>query len=487
MEDMWALMLPDTEVIPKTINNTKKSRLLTLPGELRNKIWRMLLTTRYAFKGPANEDDCEAHYELEPAILRANRQIYNETHSILREENMWILLCIAMQKRPIQYTKETARLPVVSRRILTEPKEAMKCYMGRDSHALNMFLYQEHEFQQPDHDNDFHTMIMGPESLPYLLQMLFEMLYKKSPIRSVVTPPKNTLEIYVGYPTCFTRSRLQKEILEPFSAIRGLSIFSIDGNVDEIFASSLLLEMRRSWESGTELLELSEAYLQQGDAAAAAGLTRAASLHFENGSDFTFFAGMSYLGKYHPRAEEESIRLRIRSMLDAFDVRWAKVLLKLRCYADVRRVTVSILGRRRQYLTPSIDEKVELVLCCALASLALGQTFRFSQTMRGLVQGTCDLGALTTEFGWTEQARPIFPDNKSLIRRKEATIKEFDDLVAYCKEGEKCSLRRVDTGEGLPDRKEIEFPVAQDWSATAARYERRYEAWECYKSGVGWI
>ena len=347
---------------------------------------------------------------------------------------------------------------------------------GKDSRALHMFVYPEHKFQEPDHNYQFHT-----KSLPYLLQMLFAMLYKKRSFRSVPTLSNNSSEMYVGYPTCFTRTRLQKEILEPFSAARGLSILSIDRNVDEIFASSLIVEMRRSWASGSELLEHSQAYLQKGDAAAAAGLTKAASLHFEYGADFTFFAGMSYLNIYHPPAEIKYMDLRIRSMRDAFDVRWAKVLLKLRCYADIRRVTVSILGRRNQSHTPSIDGKVELVLCCALASLALGQTSRFSHTMRGLVQGTCDLGVLTTEFGWTEEARPIFPDERSLLRRKDATIKEFYHLVAYCKEGEETSLRLMDTGGGLPDGKEIELPVAQDWSVRAARYEGRREKWARYE------
>lgn len=482
MEDMWTLMPPDTEVISTTIKTTDKPRLLTLPGEIRNKIWRMLLTTRYAFKEPASEDDWKAHYELQPAILRVNRQIYNETRGILREDNMWIFLCIAMLKKPIHYIDETARLPFVSRSILIEPNEAGTCYMGKDSHALNMFLYPERSPLNYDRDYNFHTMIMGPESMPYLLQMLFALLYNH---RSVLPPPKNALEIYIGYPTYFTRSRLQKEILEPISAAQGLRCFSIAGNVDEILAPSLRFEMGRTWQSGTELLELSEAYLEKGDAAAAARLTEAASFHFEIGSHFTFYAGLSCLSKYHTSAEKNHLRLRIRSMQDTFDVRWAKVLLKLRCYADAQRVATFVLGRVKQSPSPSIDETVELVLCCALASLGLGQTSRFRQTMRGLIQGTCDWGGLSTGFGWTVPARPIFPDNQSLIRRKEATLKEFDDLVAYCKEGEKCSLQRVDTGESLPDRKEIEFPVAEHWSAMAVRYKRRFEAWVHYKTISG--
>lgn len=51
-------------------------------------------------------------------------------------------------------------------------------------------------------------------------------------------------------------------------------------------------------------------------------------------------------------------------------------------------------------------------------------------------------------------------------------IKELDDLLAYCNEGEKDRCRRIDTGGSIPDREKIEFPVTQDCSMTAARYER---------------
>lgn len=82
-DNMWPSKLPDTESVRTAANITLESPLLILPGELRNMIWRMLLTTSYAFKEPNNNGDCEARYEMQPAILRLNRQIYNETHRIL--------------------------------------------------------------------------------------------------------------------------------------------------------------------------------------------------------------------------------------------------------------------------------------------------------------------------------------------------------------------------------------------------------------------
>ena len=74
-----------------------------------------------------------------------------------------------------------------------------------------------------------------------------------------------------------------------------------------------------------------------------------------------------------------------------------------------------------------------------------------------------------------------------MLKRKRATIKALDDLVAYCKEGEKNDLQRSDIEGVLPDRKEIEFPVAQEWSYTSAKYERRRRMWDRNRSVPGLI
>jgi len=60
---------------------------LRLPGELRNKVYRHLLSAAYTSKGLSN-----ICYDFEPAILRVNRQIYKEARSILYEDNIWIVV-----------------------------------------------------------------------------------------------------------------------------------------------------------------------------------------------------------------------------------------------------------------------------------------------------------------------------------------------------------------------------------------------------------
>lgn len=470
MEEMTTLMLPDKDLNATTMSTSSKPGLLTISGEIRNEIWRMLLTTSCAFKGPTSEGDREAHYELQPAILRVNRQIYNETRGILREGNMWILLCIATPKKPVCYVDETAHLPVVSRSILRRVLiEIGNCYLGMESHALNVVLYPEYTCVEGNYD--CHTMIMGPESLPYLLQLLFAILYID---RSIEKPPRTRMEMYVGHSARVAPSRLQKEILEPFSAARRFKFIFVMGNVDKDFAHSLMVEMRSPWKTTVKLLEFSNAYLEKGDAAATAGLTKAASFHYEQGSHFTFFAGQSYIDRLHVQGANVYHPICTASMLDAFDIRLAKVLLKLRCYADVQRLAASALSTQDKD-RPTTNEKVQLVLCCALASLGLGEDTRFIQITSGLFEGICHPAVFPKGSGVKGLlvACQVFRDTLSIVKNKDAMIRELDGLVAYCKEGEKDSLRRINTEDGLPDRKEIEFPVVQDWSPVAARYERR--------------
>ena len=476
MDDMHLPTLPQTDHDTSSSNIHKPSPLQSLPGEIRNKIWRMLLTTPYAFQEPTSEEyGCEAHYELATAILAVNHQIHDETHRILREENKWIFVCISMPKTPFHYVVDTVTLPVVSRSVLIDTLKMADCYLGMQAYALNVFLSPVHGLLNDE--NEFLTMIMGPESLPYLLQWIFAMLYTH---KSVTSPPTKDIQLNVGYPVCFTRQELQKEVLEPFLVARGAKGTFVNGNVDNGFASSLMAKMRLPFDRHyTDLLGFSKAYLEKGDTAAAAGLTKAASFLYEQGNDFTFFAGQSSIDTHQPFHSHVYESETIGSMLTAIDIRWGKTLLKLRCYADVQRLVAAVLGRLTQ--TPSqttVVERIRLVLYCALASLGLGETARFSQIMRRLFQGTCDLGGVPMPTGSTaDLTRQLIFCNKWNAEGQKVIIENLDELVSYCKDGEEGLMRCVDIGDFLPDQTQIEFPVAKAWSATATRYERRREKW----------
>ena len=84
-----------------------KPGYFTLPGEMRNAIYRMLLTKPYA-----RQHDSIIYAPLHPAILRVNRQLYAEAVNILHGENIWIIATIDASMWP----RITAIVPNVSRK-----------------------------------------------------------------------------------------------------------------------------------------------------------------------------------------------------------------------------------------------------------------------------------------------------------------------------------------------------------------------------------
>lgn len=75
---------------------------LKLPGEIRNDIYRLLLSPKHVGlksiacrQAPENHGHTERQkqwYNFQPSILRTNRQTYNEASAIFRSENIFIII-----------------------------------------------------------------------------------------------------------------------------------------------------------------------------------------------------------------------------------------------------------------------------------------------------------------------------------------------------------------------------------------------------------
>lgn len=130
----------------------QKPGFLTTPGEVRNKIYRMLLTTTCAFQEYGYETEDNSRYELQPAILGVNHQTYHEARTILYEDNLWIVLIINRENWPRRYDDGGIYLPVVSRTATSRLQ----------SPALIITLDLPEGRQQ----KYTTTLIMGRESLP---------------------------------------------------------------------------------------------------------------------------------------------------------------------------------------------------------------------------------------------------------------------------------------------------------------------------------
>ncbi len=73
-------------------NCPSHSHFLSLPRELRDQIYHELLLEDLVWDGPRDR------YDLQPAILRANKQISEEGSRVLYEENCWVMLEIDCNK-----------------------------------------------------------------------------------------------------------------------------------------------------------------------------------------------------------------------------------------------------------------------------------------------------------------------------------------------------------------------------------------------------
>ena len=128
-----------------------KPGLLTIPDEIRNEIYRMLLTTPYAY-----QQNTIKYAPLHPAILQTNRQIHTEAVNILHGENIWIIANINAGDWP----PDAERVPTVSKK-----------HAGNIKHpALHI------DFEMPitaETPQPHVTLIMGEESIEGFLETLW--------------------------------------------------------------------------------------------------------------------------------------------------------------------------------------------------------------------------------------------------------------------------------------------------------------------------
>jgi hypothetical protein len=99
----------------KTSGDGSSSHFLRLPLELRDYIYRMLLTTKYAFMESKLSDDetYPGRFDLRPSILLANKRIYMEAKRVLYMENNFAIFQI--NHRPVKYKDWAKYIPVFKR------------------------------------------------------------------------------------------------------------------------------------------------------------------------------------------------------------------------------------------------------------------------------------------------------------------------------------------------------------------------------------
>ena len=241
--------------------HVQPAAFLTTPGEIRNAIYRILLTETYAWHQKSLT--CSPLY---PAILQANRQIYEEAVNILHGENIWITAEIDARYWP----RFAAIVPNVSRK---DP--------GNIKHPA---LHIKFATPVPSEAPQQHvTFIMGGEILEYFVQVLWR-LSTEHGMKGAFKA--SSLELTLCETPFHTKSKLQSTYLRPFGLVCGLQNLVIRGRVEPARVEELLHSAASLSKDVAQIQDVSQYYLDKGDKAYFAGEWFSAIAQYSCGADF---------------------------------------------------------------------------------------------------------------------------------------------------------------------------------------------------------
>lgn len=388
------------------ISTPPKPGLLTIPGEIRNTIYRMLLTNTYA-----HQQDTNTYAPLHPAILRANRQIHTEAVNILHGENIWIIAKISAYNQP--------RIPATRLNVSKNDTAGNIKYP-----ALHIELAEPIIMEAP---LQHLTTIMGEESLDYFLLILWTYSIHT---RTREYFKASSLNLTLCETPFHTKSKLQSTCLEPFGLVYGLRNLTIQGQVEPACVEKILHRAESGFKALTQVQNVSRAYQDKGDKAYFAGELRIALDQYNLGKFFlwhVFFLRMKE-APHQPflPTDIDTLKAAIRET-DSYRMR---ATLALGHYESARKNGRLMLRQRK---LPN-QARVHLTLCTARAHRALGEKEEESQLFEKALNAAGDksvfLRALAGLFpnAATEQVG-LLDEQHSKLQSGEAI--DFDVIRAF--------------------------------------------------------
>ncbi|MCJ1233420.1 hypothetical protein MMC14_001376 [Varicellaria rhodocarpa] len=230
-----------------TNNPSRMFRLLDLPRELRDDVYRAMLRTDCTHqKGLLTTWD-HSSYHIQTGILRANQQVYLEARRILYGENLWIIVRTSIRK--LRYITKQQILHTACE---SSPPPSLQAVLEIkvDSREL-----QERERRE--------TFVLGPENLETFMFRLWGLHSAVINGRPFYPPRDISLRLDLRHHPRISCERLRSMLLEPFRAIRGYGTVELSGNIDSSYRSELLAHMTH-FPMKEELLQNLEAFIKNG-------------------------------------------------------------------------------------------------------------------------------------------------------------------------------------------------------------------------------
>ena len=335
----------------------------------------MTLTTAWAFKKAPYSQRYKSCYQLSPAILRANWQLYREARDILYHENLWIFLGVDPDIADVPNAFSGKILPAVT----CKRVDAIK------SPALVINI----RYRPMAHDNLRH-FVLGPESIPYLI----DCLWKTNNPR--YHPGRQLEHVWFMFrllrSAICTKQQLQKQLLAPFSEVWFCGRVCVSGSGGREFKVEFCNEMKDPSEVFGKLIRITARKLGEGNRALAQNLT----------SDACYLYDQAYNFHLHqkPRCVTNMIRKASYGwMLLNCVLHVARGLIYSRLYEDAYQ----ILGPIPHNGTPKELQALRY-LFCGIIKVAIGSIFH---TPRGYQDATSPLDERLQRLNLQDEPRAI--------------------------------------------------------------------------------
>ena len=363
-----------------------KANFLSLPGEIRNIIYRMVLTTQYAY------DPMHRRFgRLETNLLHVNRKVRTESTAILYGANIWVYVCLDALTGGHYFFKKyvplvSQRVPGIMKRCDTDIGPGLAgCSADRvpwvsprgpgsiGYPTLTIGLTIWYDDNHGGGESRTLKYIIARESIRFLVHFLWKVT-TRSPFRRAFGAPgmvgikHSSLNLVLGTSPFHTRTQLQRICLEPFALVGTLADITMEGDIDPAFHQQLLIRMRSPFIMLESAIEIGNNHLQRGNIAQRCGDYREAFDVLDLGVTYLLHAEYTLVGyKLEKRIchqNDVQVLLSFRNILESH---WSRAVL---CLGHFEIAKKRATFKLRDPETTDVD-RLNLTLCKLCAQRGL--------------------------------------------------------------------------------------------------------------------
>ena len=464
-----------------TSSSSSRPSLLTLPGEIRDIVYRMLLTTPYTYEEIESEFDRYGSYTFHPTILRTCKQIHREATGVLYLGNTWIVIHAREIDLPKTYPIESfwneprMTLPLIWTRDAKTDAERLDysskfpgysltllpSFVTRDSHSMN--------------SQQMVTHLTTAENLQEIPLCLWILCFGVGRAPGA-WQPLLVMEVSKGKNP--VPAKLERQILTALSSVRGFH--RVEMGTNTVWSEDPRLLFKRMSTLPTkfeEVIQAARPYRHQGRRAQSSGKLLQACQYFEWGYYHATFTGMCMLTCSRDESQVSVNRQKLRRLLNNFEILLIRPLAALHLYWDVHNLVWLLRIEGGPELT--VTGQYDVAICGIVASIGLGyqtasdlSSDRIWEVSDGIErQNVIKIGDAELD----DEEHDIFSRLDSAAAKKEALSERMSSWRCWCggsSRQKESSLHIRALGWGRM-RATLTVPVSTSWSQNTSRASTR--------------